>query len=159
MKTPISQTRTNNAMPKRKKDKQYIENKRSSNTDLTKNRGWTQMLRKVKQILLHMWHPSCYSCHKPGDLSWEMATIVMKTSEAWPWSFVTQIFPSLLTQALNYFSFFTFLFIMGVWQAVNIVLLAITIITKIINNQPNLTHLWYPLLKPLIMNKKVKNEK
>jgi hypothetical protein len=39
-----------------KKDKQYIENKRSSNTDLTKNRGWTQMLGTVKQFLLHMWH-------------------------------------------------------------------------------------------------------
>jgi len=26
----------------------------------TTNRGWTQVLRKSKQFLLHMWHPSCY---------------------------------------------------------------------------------------------------
>ena len=28
------------------------------------------MHQKGKQFLLHMWHPSCYSCHKPGDKSW-----------------------------------------------------------------------------------------
>ena len=28
------------------------------------------MHRKGKLFLLHMWHPSCYSCHKPGDKSW-----------------------------------------------------------------------------------------
>jgi hypothetical protein len=32
--------------------KTYILNQRSSNTILTKNRGWTQVLRKGKQSLL-----------------------------------------------------------------------------------------------------------
>ena len=36
----------------------------------TKNWGWNQMPRKGKQFLLHTWHPSCYSCYKPGDKSW-----------------------------------------------------------------------------------------
>ena len=35
-----------------------------------KNQGWTQVLRKGKQFLLHIWHPSCYSCYKPVDKSW-----------------------------------------------------------------------------------------
>ena len=40
------------------KDKQqytkyYIANKRSSNVNLTNNRGWTQILQKGKQFLLH----------------------------------------------------------------------------------------------------------
>jgi hypothetical protein len=43
---------------------------RSSNTKPTKNRGWTHVLWKVKQFLLHMSHPSCYSCYKHGDKSW-----------------------------------------------------------------------------------------
>ena len=30
----------------------------------------TQVLRKGKQFLAHIWHPSCYSCNKPGDKSW-----------------------------------------------------------------------------------------
>jgi len=29
-----------------------------------------QMAQKVKQFLLHMWHPSCYSCYKPSDKLW-----------------------------------------------------------------------------------------
>ena len=36
----------------------------------TKNRGWTQMLRKCKHFLLHQWHPSCKSSYKCGDKSW-----------------------------------------------------------------------------------------
>ena len=49
------------------KDKQwstdhYTENKRSSNMNPTKNVGGgrAQVLRKGKQFLLHLWHPSCY---------------------------------------------------------------------------------------------------
>jgi hypothetical protein len=32
---------------------------------------WTQMLRNGKQFLFHVWYPSCYSCYKPGDMSWQ----------------------------------------------------------------------------------------
>ena len=35
----------------------------------TRNPLKTRMLRKGKKFLLHMWHPSCYSCYKPGDKS------------------------------------------------------------------------------------------
>jgi hypothetical protein len=42
----------------------YAENWKSNNTNPTKNRGSTQMLRKGKQ-----WHPSCYSSYKPDDKS------------------------------------------------------------------------------------------
>jgi hypothetical protein len=44
--------------------------KTKNDSNLTKNRGWTQVLRKGKQLLLHYWHPSCYSSYKPGDKSW-----------------------------------------------------------------------------------------
>jgi len=36
--------------------KHYTENERSRNTNPTKNRGWTHMLRRGKQFLFHMWH-------------------------------------------------------------------------------------------------------
>jgi len=36
-------------------------NLRLSNTNPTKTWGWTQILRKDIQFLLHTWHPSCYS--------------------------------------------------------------------------------------------------
>ena len=42
---------------------------KSSNTNRTKNRWWTQVLMKGKQFLLHMWHPSSNSCIKPDDKS------------------------------------------------------------------------------------------
>jgi hypothetical protein len=29
----------------------------------------TQVLRKGKQVLLHLWHPLCYSSYKSGDMS------------------------------------------------------------------------------------------
>jgi hypothetical protein len=38
--------------------------------ETTKNQGWTQLLRKGKQFLLHMWYPTCYSCYNPGYKSW-----------------------------------------------------------------------------------------
>ena len=40
--------------------------KRPSNA---KNRGWTQVLRKGWQIMLHWWHMSCYSGYKLDDKS------------------------------------------------------------------------------------------
>ena len=55
-------------MPKRKKDKRtnnYTD--REPRTPL--RRGWTQMLRKGKQFLLHYWHPWYYSSYRPGDKS------------------------------------------------------------------------------------------
>ena len=60
---------------KEKKDKMinndihYTENQRSSNTIPNLNRDWTRVLQKGKQFLLHMRHPSCYSCCKRGDKS------------------------------------------------------------------------------------------
>jgi len=55
--------RTDKTMAKRKStsnDLQNIhKNKRSSNANPTKNRGWTQVLRKGKQFLLHQWDPPC----------------------------------------------------------------------------------------------------
>jgi hypothetical protein len=46
-------------MTKRKKYKQwytkhYTDNKRSSNTNPTRNHWWTQVLRKGRQFMLHM---------------------------------------------------------------------------------------------------------
>jgi hypothetical protein len=50
-------------------DIQNIYKKTSSNTNPTKNRLWTQMIRKDMQVLLHMWHQSCFSNYKPRDRS------------------------------------------------------------------------------------------
>ena len=35
-----------------------------------KNRKWNQVLRKTKQFLLYMWHPSCYSYYKHDEYCW-----------------------------------------------------------------------------------------
>jgi len=50
--------------------KHYTEQKRSSNANPTKNRDWSQVLRKIQQFPLHYWHPSCYSSCKSGAKSW-----------------------------------------------------------------------------------------
>ena len=48
--------------------------------------GWTQVLQKGKQFLIHMWHTSCFSYYKPGDKFW------MNTRNGiYPWSFVADI--------------------------------------------------------------------
>ena len=49
---------------KQRSAKYYTEYKKWSRTDFTKIGG---ELRKGRQFLLHMWHPSCQSCYKPGD--------------------------------------------------------------------------------------------
>jgi hypothetical protein len=49
---------------KQRSAKYYTEYKKWSRTDFTKNGG---EIRKDRQFLLHMWHPSCQSCYKPGD--------------------------------------------------------------------------------------------
>jgi len=36
----------------------------------TKNRGWTQVLRKGQQFPLHMWHPSCRFLRKVEYVSY-----------------------------------------------------------------------------------------
>ena len=43
----------------------------TKHTNPIKNCEWSQVFRKGKQILLHMWHPSCCSCYyKPGNISY-----------------------------------------------------------------------------------------
>ena len=64
---------TDNVMAKRKKDKhdrKYTTRKGFSNANPIKNWDWMHALRKSRQFLLHMCHPSCYSCYKPSDKSW-----------------------------------------------------------------------------------------
>ena len=39
---------------------------------LSRSFGWIKVLRKGKQFLLHMWHPSYYFCYKLCDKSWMM---------------------------------------------------------------------------------------
>ena len=40
---------------------------------------------RVKQFLLHMWHPSCYSCYKSGDkLCMRKNRIVITTNGKYP---------------------------------------------------------------------------
>ena len=48
-----------------KKDKQWST---KHNMNPTKNRGWTPVLWKGKQLLLHQWHPSRYSWYNLGEL-------------------------------------------------------------------------------------------
>ena len=36
------------------------------------NSGWTYELSKDKQLILHLWHLSCYSSNKAGDKSWNI---------------------------------------------------------------------------------------
>jgi hypothetical protein len=56
-------------MAKRKKTNNNLQN----TTHKTKNRTTLTLLKQRvnsgKQFLLHMWHPSCYSCYKPSDKS------------------------------------------------------------------------------------------
>jgi len=62
----VYRRRTDNTMANRKSTKgqttiykSYTLNLKSSNTNRTKNRGWTQVLQKGMQFLLHWWHQSC----------------------------------------------------------------------------------------------------
>jgi hypothetical protein len=64
----ITKTKKNNRMHN---DLQHITQKindRATRTPLKP--GWTHVLRKGRQFLLHMWHPSFYLCYKPGDKLW-----------------------------------------------------------------------------------------
>jgi hypothetical protein len=48
----------------------------------------TQVLRKGKQVLLHLWHPLCYSSYKSGDIECGKDN----ASGTYLYSFVTHIF-------------------------------------------------------------------
>ena len=48
--------------------------------DTTKKQGWTQVLRKYRQFMLHLWHPSFFSCYKPSDKS-----SMRKRTGLWLW--------------------------------------------------------------------------
>ena len=62
----VNRGTTDRTKAKQRLTKHYTENQGSSNINPTKNRGWTQKLRKGWQFLLHMWHRSCYSCYETG---------------------------------------------------------------------------------------------
>lgn len=58
---------------------------KTSNKTPTENQ-WTQVLRMYKQFLLHMWHPSWYSCYKPGDksickIAYHLLDIILQQNE------------------------------------------------------------------------------
>jgi hypothetical protein len=58
----------------------------------TKNREWTEVLRKGKLFPLHMCHPLCYSCYNPGDSPWMRKGLnLITTSGAYPRSFLTPL--------------------------------------------------------------------
>ena len=64
-----------------KRNRQHNGQTKKTNNDLqnitqkTKDRSTPTPLkagvnRKEKQFRLHLWHLSCYSCYKPGNISW-----------------------------------------------------------------------------------------
>jgi uncharacterized ion transporter superfamily protein YfcC len=59
-------------MKKGQKDREWPSKHNTENhrSNPTKTRGWTFVLVKGKEFLLHMWHMSCYSCYIPSDMSW-----------------------------------------------------------------------------------------
>ena len=64
--------RTDNTMAKSKSDKKTNNDLQNStqnnNTNPSRNWGWTHILRKGRQFMLHKWHPSCFSSSKPGSV-------------------------------------------------------------------------------------------
>ena len=65
----MNKNRQYNGQKKNDKRTNKIYKTLHRNTNPTKNQEWSQVLQKGKQYLLHMWHPSCKSCYKPGDKS------------------------------------------------------------------------------------------
>jgi hypothetical protein len=68
----VNRRRTDNRMTKRKRTNNNLQNMTQKDKDRGtrthwKNREWTEMPKKGKQFLLHMWQPSCYSCYKPSE--------------------------------------------------------------------------------------------
>jgi hypothetical protein len=77
---------------------------------------WTQVLRQGKLVLLHMWHPSCYSWYKPSD-KWCMRNDRWNVSISHSWSnmyfhkYSTLSYASEFNQIVNnipYVSLYTF---------------------------------------------------
>ena len=67
---------------KQRSTKHYTENKKSINTNPIENRGWSEVLRKGRQFLLHKWHPSCCSRYKHDYKSW-MRKWLVRAYEKW----------------------------------------------------------------------------
>ena len=70
-----------------KKDKQTtiyrtVHRTLKINTNPTTNRGWSQVLQKGRQFLLHQWHPSCCSSYKHDYKSW-MRKWFVRIYEKW----------------------------------------------------------------------------
>ena len=57
------------AKKQRQKDKQRSTKHYKENKKIEQHKPHCHVFRNGKQFLLHMWHPSCYSCYKPGDKS------------------------------------------------------------------------------------------
>jgi len=57
------------------------------------NRKWSQVFRKDKQFVLHLWYPSCNSDCKPGDTMYVVneERTVITTNGTYPCPFVTHI--------------------------------------------------------------------
>ena len=73
----------------------HIKLKIESNTNATKNRGWTQVFLKGKQLLLHKGTRRVTLVTNPViSHEWGKDRKVFSTSGAYPWSFVTQMFRS-----------------------------------------------------------------
>ena len=73
----VHRKRTDNSMTKIKWTKGHTKiyktvhrNPKIEHHEPNNSRRCTQVLRKGKQFLLHMWHPSCYSCYNPTGNSW-----------------------------------------------------------------------------------------
>jgi len=80
---------------KEQKDKQWsTKHYPETNDRATPTQLRTQVLRKGRQFLLHIWHPSCYTLVANPVVSHELwkDRIVTTTNETYPWSlFVTRV--------------------------------------------------------------------
>jgi hypothetical protein len=71
-------------MAKRKiqTDKQLSTKHYTQNWRLSSKSGWTQVLRKGRQFLFHMWYPSGYYCYKPGDKASETSSLTWQQTSS-----------------------------------------------------------------------------
>jgi len=58
----------------RQADKKTNKNTTTQKTKIENHKSHkkTQVHRRGKQFMLHYWNPSCYSCYKSDDKSWEI---------------------------------------------------------------------------------------
>jgi hypothetical protein len=66
-----------------------------------KSKGWTEVLWKGRQFLLHMWYPPCCSCYKPGILFLNLADCMHIVY--WPVGFYANCFPTTYVALYLYF--------------------------------------------------------